>query len=137
MHSIKPGREPSFMGGVAGLVAAGFGIIWTIMAFAITRDSPFPVVGWVFPLFGIVFVMMGLAMAAYNFFNATTKKRMSIIDITAPGEEPDPLNQHFGESFSGGDSIETRLGELQGLKESGAVSEAEFAELRRRILQEI
>lgn len=125
------------MGGVGSLMAVGFGIVWTIMAFAITRDAPFPVVGWAFPLFGVVFVISGLVMAAYNFFNATTKRRLSLLDVTAPGQEPDPLNVRFGQPTDGGRSVEERLGTLQKLRESGAISEAEFSEQRRRILQEI
>lgn len=137
MHSIKPGRGPSFIGGVGSLIAAAFGVVWTIMAFAITQDSPFPVVGWAFPLFGIVFIISGLAMAAYNFFNATTKKRLSIIDITSSGEEQDPLNAHFGESADGVESTEVRLSALEKLKASGMITEAEYTEQRRRILHEI
>jgi hypothetical protein len=137
MHSIKPGRGPSFMGGVGSLFAVGFGIIWTIIAFEITQDSPFPVVGWAFPLFGIVFIISGLASAAYNFFNATTKKRLSIIDITSPGEEPDPLNSHFGRPNDEVQSTEERLNTLEKLRTSGAISESEFSEQRRRILDEI
>jgi hypothetical protein len=125
------------MGGFGSLVAVGFGIIWTIMAFAITQNSPFPVVGWAFPLFGIVFIISGLVTAAYNFFNATTDKRLSIIDITAQGEEPDPLNVQFGKSSDGIESTEARLSKLDHLKASGTISEAEFSEQRRRILQEI
>ncbi len=123
------------MGGVGSLVAVGFGIIWTIVAFAITRNSPFPVVGWAFPLFGIVFIVLGLCLAGYNFFNATTKKRLSILDITTPGEEPDPLNVHFGQPVA--QSTEDRLDRLEKMRVSGVISESEFSEQRRRILQEI
>ncbi len=137
MYSIKPGRGPSFGGGVASLFAAAFGVVWTIMACSLTQGSPFPVVGWAFPLFGIIFVIAGLAMAAYHFINATSKKRMSILDVTAPGEEPDPLNVHFGESESGLESTEIRLSKLAQLKARGLISEAEFSEQRRRILGEI
>lgn len=125
------------MGGVGSLLAAGFGIVWIIIALSITQNSPFPVVGWAFPLFGIVFVIIGLATAAYHFFNATAAKRMSILDITAPTEEPDPLNEQFGQTVAGGESTESRLKKLEGLLDSGTITEAEFAEQRRRILQEI
>ena len=32
MKSIKPGRGPSMMGGVMGIVVAVFGVIWTAAA---------------------------------------------------------------------------------------------------------
>jgi hypothetical protein len=137
MQSIKPGRGQSFMGGIASLMAAGFGVIWTIMAFAITRDSPFPVVGWAFPLFGILFIISGLTSAAYQFFNATTKRRLSIIDITSQEEELDPLNAHFRESAEGAESTESRLRALEKLKASGVITEAEYSEQRQRIIHAI
>lgn len=137
MHSIKPGRGPSFMGGFASLLAVGFGVVWTVLAVAITRNFPFPVVGWAFPLFGIIFIVSGLAMAAYNFFNATTKSRLSLLDITAPGEETDPLNARFGQSADGVEPTEARLSKLDKLRAGGSISEAEFGEQRRRILEEI
>jgi len=34
MKSIKPGRGPSMMGGIAGVFVAVFGVFWTIMATA-------------------------------------------------------------------------------------------------------
>ena len=87
--SVKPGRGPSLVGGVGALAVAGFGVLWTIFAFAITRDAP-SAVGTIFPLFGVLFVLLGLGMAAYNFYNAGAKNRMSVVDVTR--DEPDPLD---------------------------------------------
>lgn len=89
MKSIKPGRGPSMMGGVGGIFAAIFGIIW--MAAAVGMGAP-PV----FPLFGLVFIGMAVAGAVYNFKNATGKNRYSAFDIVDEHEEPDPLNVRFG-----------------------------------------
>lgn len=72
-------------GAIGGLAAAGFGIFWTISA------SNMGAPGF-FVLFGVVFVLMGLGGAAYNFYNATSKNRFSHYDITGPGEEQDPLD---------------------------------------------
>lgn len=64
------------VGGGIGLTA--FGILWTIIAFAITSGfssgpfedsgSPFGIVSVVFPLFGVVFIFMGIvsSVMAYN-----------------------------------------------------------------------
>lgn len=89
MKSIKPGRGPSFMGGIGSAAAAVFGVIWTL--FALSMGAPV-----IFALFGVVFVAMGVMQAIYNFKNATSKDRYSSFDITSDSEEPDPLNERFG-----------------------------------------
>jgi hypothetical protein len=94
MRSIKPGRAPSAMGGVGSIFGIIFGIFWTIMAFSLTRNAPFPI-NVFFPLFGVLFVIMGIIQAVYNFSNATGANRYSSFDITGEDEEPDPLNQAY------------------------------------------
>ena len=89
MKSVKRGRGPSFMGGFAGLAAAAFGLLWTILV----ASSG----GGIFALFGLIFVAIGIVNAVYNFKNATGKNRYSEYDITENGEETDPLNEMFGE----------------------------------------
>lgn len=88
MWSIKPGRGPSILGGIAGIGAAIFGLFWTITAASMG--------GGFFALFGIVFIAMAIVNAVYNFKNATSQNRYSMFDITGGGEEPDPLNLKFG-----------------------------------------
>lgn len=87
MKSIKPGRGPSMMGGVVGIFMIGFGILWTVMAAQASG---------IFALFGILWTGVAVAMTAYHFKNATGKNRYSSFDITDVGEEPDPLNERFG-----------------------------------------
>lgn len=99
MKSIKPGRGPSAMGAAGSLGMVVFGIFWTIMAFTITRDAPFPVVGTIFPLFGIIFVAIGIFQTIYHYKNATSKERMSLFDITDSKEEGDPLNRLYGQQL--------------------------------------
>ena len=69
MKSVKPGRGPSAMGAVGALFAA---------------------------IFGVVFVIIGIIQAIYNFKNATGKNRYSEFDIVDSREEPDPLAQRLG-----------------------------------------
>ena len=88
MRSIKPGRGPSFMGGVASVGAVLFGIIWTVSAASMGAPG-------FFPLFGVIFIIMGIVQAVYNFKNASGKNRYSAFDIVDSREEPDPLNQIF------------------------------------------
>lgn len=90
MKSIKPGRGPSMMSGIAGIGAAVFGIFWTIMA--AQTGVPF------FAAFGIIFVVMAVVGVIYNMKNAAGEKRYSAFDIVDEGEEEDPLNERFGRS---------------------------------------
>lgn len=89
MKSVKPGRGPSMMSGVGSVAAIVFGVIWTLAAVAM--GAPF-----FFPLFGVVFIGIGVAQAVYHFRNATGENRYSSFDIVDDGEEPDPLEQRFG-----------------------------------------
>ena len=88
MKSIKPGRGPSMMSGIAGIFVAIFGGIWTIAAVSMGAG--------LFAIFGIIFIGFAITIALYNFKNATGKNRYSAFDITSDGEEPDPLNEKFG-----------------------------------------
>jgi len=92
MKSIKPGRGPSMMGGVMNIAAVIFGIFWTITASSMGAG--------VFSLFGLVFIAIGIVQADYNFKNATGEQRYSAYDIVESHEEPDPLNERFGEAQS-------------------------------------
>lgn len=89
MKSIKPGRGPSFMGGLSSVFGIVFGIFWTIMA--VSMGAPF-----FFPLFGLLFIGIGVVNAVYSFKNATGEQRCSEYDIVDSSEEPDPWNRRFG-----------------------------------------
>ncbi len=89
MKSIKPGRGPSMMGGIVGIFFILFGILWTVMAF---NASP------IFALFGVIWTGIAVVQTVYNFKNATCKNRYSTFDITDSKEEPDPLNEKFGQN---------------------------------------
>jgi len=93
MKSIKRGRGPSMMGGFGALFVSVFGVFWTIAA--ASMGAP-----WFFPLFGVCFVIYGIAIAVYNFKNATGKQRYSEYDIVDGNEEPDPLHQRYGASLN-------------------------------------
>jgi hypothetical protein len=56
--------------GIAAAVVGGvFGTLWTIMAIAITGSAPnmgpFSIVKIIFPLFGVCFIVFGIAMGIY------------------------------------------------------------------------
>lgn len=90
MKSVKPGRGPSFMGGVMSVLVGLFGVVWTIIAATMG--------GGLFALFGVIFIAVAVVQAVYNFKNATGKNRYSSFDITDGDEEPDPWNECFGNS---------------------------------------
>lgn len=91
MKSIKLGRGPSMMGGVSSIFVALFGVVWTMLALEMG--------GGLFALFGVCFVGIAIVQAVYQFKNATSKNRYSAFDITEDDEEPDPLNERFGQQY--------------------------------------
>jgi hypothetical protein len=133
------------MGAVGGVVAVIFGVFWTIMASSMTGNAPGPI-RFFFPLFGVAFVVIGIAGVVYNLYNASNPNRLSEFDITSGEEEPDPLNLAVGATKRSGrssgslttaETTEDKLRELQELREKGLVTEAEYSEQRRRILDSI
>ena len=92
MKSIKPGRGPSKMSAVGGIGAALFAVFWCILAASMG--------GWVMVPFGLIFVVIASYGAYYNYKNATSKNRYSVIDIVDGEEEPDPLNVMYGSKES-------------------------------------
>lgn len=126
------------MSAVSGIVAVIFGIFWTIMAYTITQRAPFPFVHIFFPLFGVLFVIMGIVRVIYSISNATRPDRFSELDITSGNEEPDPLNKVFGAAGSKDPAgVEARLKEIDQLRAKGLISDSEHASQRERILREI
>jgi len=99
MRSIKPGRGPSGMSFIGSIFAILFGIFWTIMAYGMTVSTGvLGPMGLMFPMFGILFILLGIVQAFYHFKNATGRNRFSTFDITEPGEESDPSSQWIHQS---------------------------------------
>jgi len=88
MKSIKPGRGPSKMGMVGGIFAALFGIFWCILALSMGA--------WFMVPFGLIFIGVAIYNVIYNYRNATSQNRYSIVDIVDEDEETDPLNEKYG-----------------------------------------
>ena len=70
-------------------------------------SDPFGALGAIFPLFGVVFVVIAVVIAVYNFKNATSKNRYSEFDVVDGSEEPDPLNERFGSDCDEGTHSES------------------------------
>lgn len=92
MKSIKPGRGPSFMGGITSILSGLFGVFWVIMACAMG--------GWFMAPFGCIFIAIAVVNAVHEFKNATSQNRYSAFDIVDSEEEPDPLDERFGNVVS-------------------------------------
>jgi hypothetical protein len=103
MKSVKPGRGPSMMGGIVGIMLAVFGVVFLIVL--INSSNSFDSYGYggfgsgpvtLGIVFCIIFIITAAIVAVYNFVNAGRKNRYSVLDITDGQEEPDPLNEKFG-----------------------------------------
>ena len=88
MRSIKQGRGPSFFSAVISFFMVGFGVLWTVIALRMA--------GPLFALFGVFWTAIALTIAILNLRNAISRKRYSMYDIVDHTEEPDPLNERFG-----------------------------------------
>lgn len=94
MRSIKPGRGPSGISFIGSIFAIIFGVFWTIMAFSMTVSAGvLGPMGLFFPMFGVLFILLGVVQAVYHFKNATGRDRFSTFDITEPHEEGDPSDR--------------------------------------------
>ena len=78
MKHIKPGRGPSAMGALGSVIAVVFGIFWSVSV--ASMGAPIS-----FSIFGVLFVIVGIVQAVYNFKNAAGKKRYSAFDIVDGG----------------------------------------------------
>lgn len=89
MYSVKPGRGPSLMGGIASLVIMILGLCF---AGEFLNTNPPPPV----KAFFVVWVLFGISGAIGGFYNAFAKNRFSEHDITKPQTEPDPIAKALG-----------------------------------------
>lgn len=155
MYSVKPGRGPSAMSAVGGVIFIGFGVLWTILAGSMALGASsvlnrgfgeqigiFAWIPMIFPLFGVLAIVAGIASVAYSLRNTTSPNRYSAVEITTGSEEPDPLNEAFGaiqtiEENAKVNDVEERLATLDELRGKGLVSESEYAEQRDRILNDL
>ncbi|MFA6239613.1 MAG: SHOCT domain-containing protein [Candidatus Hydrogenedentales bacterium] len=141
--SVKPGRGPSAMSAVGGIIGVAFGIFWTVTVFEATKGAPFPLVHTFFPFFGILFIVFGIATVIYSLTNTVSRDRMSVVDITTGEEESDPISRLIvgveprAQEQAHSENIEGRLAKLESLLEEHAITNAEYLEQRKRILEEI
>jgi len=107
MKSIKPGRGPSGMNAISAIGIALFGLFWTGAAVSITRGMGG--IGFFFPMFGVIFVIIGIATAAYHLKNAKGKDRFSLMDIVDETEEGDPSDRWISNEMASDTSGDSSL----------------------------
>ena len=101
MKSIKPGRGPSGLSAMSAFVMVLFGLFWTGITVMITKNAPWGI-GFIFPMFGIIFVILGIAQVAYHLKNARGKERFSLMDIVDKNEEGDPSDRWISNEIASG-----------------------------------
>jgi hypothetical protein len=93
---------------IVGMVVVGFGVVWTVVAFIMAQSgSRFlenhpgagpaeSIIPWVFPCFGVLFIIGGIAMSIYSHskakryqqaFQAYQRRRAEL--LSRRGEHPD------------------------------------------------
>ena len=99
MYSLKPGRGPSLLNGLSGIIfcTVAFGMSFAVCAIgnAFTNSipdgspgfGPFKNAFTCFALVPLLIGVVGLINVIYSFYNATAKNRLSNLDITTPGED--------------------------------------------------
>jgi ABC-type multidrug transport system fused ATPase/permease subunit len=91
MKKVKPGRGLSFIGFIGSIIAVVLGIFWLMLViyfFEKENESGSPVF-YFFLLFGIIFILLGIGGAIYNYINAFSKKRFPVFDIVEDSKEGD------------------------------------------------
>lgn len=131
----------SAFGGVVGII---FGCFWTILAYKMTPAVPVAadsIFADIFPLFGVLFIIVGIVNVLYNLKNATARNRFSMVEVTGDNEEPDPLDPVLqsgtGGPAPGANSVEHRLAELESLQKQGLVRPDEYERKRADILNSL
>ncbi|MCL2141156.1 MAG: zinc ribbon domain-containing protein [Dehalococcoidia bacterium] len=97
MKNVKPGRGPSGLSAIVGIVIAIAGISMVMQAASFGAPS-------FFIFFGVAFVVVSIVMVIYNLINATSNNRFSSFDITDENEEPDPISKRFRSDTPSSDS---------------------------------
>jgi len=122
MYSVKPGRGPSLLGTIVAAAMAAFGVIFLVgsnaamshMESATGMSGPPAAFRLIWNAAGVLFIVVALAMAVYNFVNFKSRNRMSAVDITTGQEESDPIADMLGYGTSGAPAPPTDARETDG-----------------------
>ena len=112
---VKPGKTESLFGFIVGLIFVGIGVFFVIPTFG---------------AFGIFWTVMAGGIVFMNFLNAFSKKGVPTHEIIIEGDEEEPL------LADNTNDIEAKLLKLYSLYEKGLITEEEYDEKRKAILEE-
>ena len=62
------------MGGVGAVCSIVFGVFWTVLAASMTGGMG--IIGVIFPLFGVLFIIIGVMNAVYHFKKRHQRKTL-------------------------------------------------------------
>ncbi len=145
MRSIKPSRGLSALSAVGGVGAIFFGLFWIKFASGVASHGPDAGFGAIFPMVGVIFVIIAFCGVVYNLYNAFSGNRFSLYDITSSREESDTLTRLFSKTDQplpaslrpNAPTPASRLQQLKDLRLKGLISEEEYEEQRLRIIQSV
>ncbi len=117
------------MGAIAGLCFAIFGIVFFI---TVSQESGFDDGGPLITLFFIIFVLFALGITAFSAVNFFTNKGLSVMDVDISHEDIDdkPTMQQ-------NNNFESRLAQLEDLKNKKLITDIEYQSKRAEILNEL
>lgn len=112
----RPSKASCIFGGIVGIIFTGIGVFAVIPTFG---------------AFGILWTLIALGMAIYQFAMAAGKVSMGSWSIEEEGTGAEEGNG------PGGKSAQDRLTELQNLYDRRLISQEEYEKKRQEILEEL
>lgn len=122
---IKPGKGQSSVGFIAGLVFCFIGLFIVIPTFGV---------------FGIFWTIIAVVITVSHGFNAFSDKGITSHEIIIDDDRNyDHDNNHSNnhDNVDNRKTTEERLSEIQSLYEKGIITENEYQQKRRQILEDI
>lgn len=126
MRSVKPGRGPSMMGGIGAVIAIVFGVVWTLSAAQMGAPG-------FFPLFGVLFILVGVVQAVYNFKNAGSKNRFFCLRYHGGGGGTRPAERALWRGRRKNGIRERRRGLLPLLRRGGGKGFCLLRQMRQEV----
>ena len=136
---VRPGRGPSVLAAVVGIAMLVFFVLFFLPSMnAIAGRTP---MGGVFSGFGLLFVIVLLAMIGFAIYNAVSPQGASMFDVDL---EHGAWSRGAGSTHDAApvddravpDSFDTRLRKLQALRDDGLITTEEYERKRGEIMAE-
>ncbi|MTK54594.1 SHOCT domain-containing protein [Paludibacter sp.] len=126
---VKPSKASSLMGAIAGLCFTIFGIVFFV---TVSQESGFDDGGPVITLFFIIFILFALGITTFSLVNFFSNKGLSVMDVDINNEDmaDKTTTQQNGD-------IESRLAQLEDLKNKKLITDIEYQSKRAEILNEL